>query len=70
METQRSQRWYNTRETVDKLKGEVTEATVKEYCKSGKLKCKKMGPKKRWMILGSSIQELLQEWGYDKEKKN
>jgi hypothetical protein len=57
--------WYNAREAARLLRDEVNEATVKEYCRRGKLKAKKVGPKKRWMILGSSIQELLRKWGLD-----
>jgi helix-turn-helix protein len=56
--------WYTARQTADHL-GEVTEATVKEYCKKHKLKCKKVGPKKRWMILGSSIIAQRRKWDLD-----
>ena len=42
-----------------------TEATVKDYCKRGDLKAKKVGPKKRWMILGSAIQKLRKKWAID-----
>jgi len=38
--------WYTARQTADLLRREVTEATVKEYCKKHKLKCKQVGPKK------------------------
>jgi hypothetical protein len=57
--------WYTAREAVHLLRDEVTEATVKEYCKRGELKAKRVGPKKRWMILGSSIRELRRKWGLD-----
>jgi hypothetical protein len=57
--------WYTARETAHLLRDEVTEATVKEYCKDGQLKAKKVGPKKRWMVLGSSIRELRRKWGLD-----
>jgi hypothetical protein len=57
--------WYTARQTADLLGKEVTEATVKEYCKKGTVKCKKVGPKKRWMILGSSITGLRRKWGLD-----
>ena len=71
MDTLAPERWYTAREAVEFLNQEVTEATVKEYCKSGKLKkSKRMGPKKRWMILGSSIQQLRREWGIDEQKQN
>jgi hypothetical protein len=56
--------WYTARRTADLL-GEVTEATVKEYCKKHELKGKKVGPKKRWMILGSSITALRRKWDLD-----
>jgi hypothetical protein len=57
--------WYIAREAAELLRGEVTEATVKDYCKHGKLKAKKVGPKKRWMVLGSSIQQLRKNWAID-----
>ena len=57
--------WYTAREAADLLNGEVTEATLKEYCKQGKLKSKRRGPKKRWVILGLSIKGLRQEWELD-----
>jgi hypothetical protein len=57
--------WYTARQTADLLAKEVTEATVKEYCKKSTVKCKKVGPKKRWMILGSSIIGLRRKWGLD-----
>ncbi len=70
MKTITPERWYTAREAVELLEREVTEATVKEYCNSGKLKGKKMGPKKRWMALGSSIQKLRRDWGIDDAKRN
>jgi Helix-turn-helix domain len=60
-----SKNWYTAREASTVLRGEVTEATIKEYCKRGELKAKKVGPKKRWMILGSSIDELRRKWKID-----
>jgi hypothetical protein len=57
--------WYTAREAAELLGGEVTEATVKDYCKRGDLKAKKVGPKKRWMILGSAIQKLRKKWAID-----
>jgi hypothetical protein len=52
-------------EAAELLGGEVTEATLKDYCKRGDLKAKKVGPKKRWMILGSAIQQLREKWAID-----
>jgi hypothetical protein len=57
--------WYTARQAAELLGGEVTEATVKDYCKRGDLKAKKVGPKKRWMVLGSSIQQLRAKWEMD-----
>jgi hypothetical protein len=57
--------WYSARETVSLLKDQVTEATVKEYCKSGKLTAKKIGPRKRWVVSGGSIKKLRKEWDID-----
>ena len=54
--------WYTARETAELLDGEVTEATVKEYCKRGSVKAKKVGPRRRWEILGKSIQDLRRKW--------
>ena len=70
MGTGEPKRWYTARETVELLDSQVTEATVKEYCNSGKLKGKKIGPRKRWVILGSSIQQLRREWGIDEKKRS
>ena len=58
-------RWYTAREAVQLLDGEITEATVKEYCKRDDLEAKKVGPKKRWEILGASIIELRRKWELD-----
>lgn len=57
--------WYTARETSDLLGNEVTEATVKEYCKKRTLKCKRVGPKRRWMVIGASILALRKKWGLD-----
>lgn len=61
----RTDGWYNAREAASLLKEEVTEATVKEYCKQGKVAAKKVGPKKRWMISGASIKKLRKDWGIE-----
>ena len=59
-------RWYNAREVVDLLDAEVTEATIKQYCKRGELPgAKKAGPRKRWMIRGASIIKLKRKWDLD-----
>ena len=58
-------RWYSAREATDLLNAEVTEATIKGYCKRGKLDAKKAGPRKRWMIRGASIIRLKQKWDLD-----
>ena len=57
--------WYTAREASELLDGEVTEATIKEYCKNGKLDAKKVGPRKRWVVLGASLKKLRQKWGMD-----
>jgi hypothetical protein len=61
----KSNGWYTAREAAALLSGEVTEATLKEYCKRGALKAKKVGPKKRWMISGSAIRQLRKDWAID-----
>jgi len=57
--------WYSARDTAGLLGNEVTEATVKDYCKKSTLKSKRVGPKRRWMVLGSSIISLRKKWGLD-----
>ena len=57
--------WYTARQVADLLDGEVTEATVKKYCKTGKVEAKKVGPHQRWMVRGASILKLRQEWEID-----
>lgn len=56
---------YTAREAASLLDDEVTEATVKEYCKRRKLAAKKVGPRKRWMISGAAIHKLRKQWGID-----
>jgi hypothetical protein len=55
--------WYTARDAAVFLG--VTEGTVKQYCKDEKVKCKRVGPKKRWVVLGASLIELRREWGLD-----
>lgn len=57
--------WFSAKEAASLLNDEVTEATVKEYCKGRKLAAKKVGPRKRWMISGAAIHKLRKEWGID-----
>jgi len=57
--------WYTAREAAEFLGGEVTEATVKEYCKRQEVDAKKVGPKQRWKIRGASLIELRRKWGMD-----
>jgi hypothetical protein len=45
--------------------GVKTPETVKRYCRSGKLKGKKKGPKKVWYVLGSSVTALRKDWELD-----
>jgi hypothetical protein len=54
--------WYTAREAAEYLAGEVTEATLKEYCKREEVEAKKVGPKQRWKIRGASIIELRRKW--------
>jgi hypothetical protein len=57
--------WYTAREAASLLNDMVTEATVKEYCKKGKVTAKRMGPKKRWMVSGAAVKKLRKEWGIE-----
>jgi len=54
--------WYSPGQAASYLKGEVKEATLKQYCRLAKIKSKQVGPKKRWVIAGSAIQELKKKW--------
>jgi predicted transcriptional regulator len=54
---------YSAREAADLL--EVTEETVKKYCRNGKIKGKQIGPKKRWHVQGIEIVRLRKAWGLD-----
>ena len=60
-----SDNWYTAKETAGLLNDEVTEATIKGYCKRGRVKAKQVGPRRRWMIQGSSILKLRREWKID-----
>jgi hypothetical protein len=57
--------WYSAREAASLLGALVTEATVKEYCKKQRVRAKKIGPRKRWMVSGASLVKLRKEWGID-----
>ncbi len=60
------ERWYTAREATEFL--EVKEPTVTNYCREGEIRkygCKKIGPKKKWHILGKEIARLRDEWGLD-----
>jgi excisionase family DNA binding protein len=54
---------YTTREAADLL--QVTQETVKAYCRNEKLKGRKVGPKKQWMVPGAEIKRLQKDWNYD-----
>jgi hypothetical protein len=57
--------WYGPREASVLLDQQVTELTLKQYCRDKKVEAKKFGPKKEWRILGSEILRLRREWGLD-----
>jgi predicted site-specific integrase-resolvase len=57
-----SGRLYTAREAADLL--EVIEDTVKRYCRNGDLKCRQIGPRKKWHVLGREISRVRKEWGY------
>ena len=54
---------YSARKAADLL--EVTAETVKKYCRNGKIKGKRRGPKKIWHVQGSEIIKLRKAWGLD-----
>jgi hypothetical protein len=54
---------YTSREAAALL--EVTEETIKKYCRSGAMQGKQIGPKKRWFVLGSAVSKKRKEWGMD-----
>ena len=58
-------RWYTPREAARLLDNEVTEETVKEYCRQSKLRARKKGPRKSWRIQGADIVRLRKEWDID-----
>ncbi len=57
--------WYSPREAVPLLDHQVTEDTLKGYCRRGGVEAKKVGPKKEWRIRGKSILHLREEWGIE-----
>lgn len=54
---------YSMREAAEFL--DVTPETVKMYCRNGKLKGQKVGPKREWKVRGSEINRLRDEWNLD-----
>ena len=57
--------WYTARKASALLDGEITELTVKVYCREGKVRAKRKGPHKEWHVLGSEIIRLRKEWDLD-----
>ena len=64
--------YYTVPQTVAFLRegGVGTPETVKRYCRKGRdgkarLIGKQIGPKKIWLVLGSSIMALRGSWGLD-----
>ncbi len=57
------EKWYTAHEVAGLLN--VTEETVKNYCRSGRLAGKRIGPRKRWHIQGRTVEEKRTEWGLD-----
>ena len=51
---------FTVREAADVLS--VTSDTVKAYCRSRRLRARKVGPKRAWLIPGTEIRRLLKEW--------
>lgn len=45
------------------LDEQVTEPTLKQYCRDQRVLAKKIGPRQQWHILGSEILRLRREWG-------
>jgi prophage antirepressor-like protein len=56
-------KWFSAKEAADML--DVTEETVKKYCRMGALKGKPIGAKKRWHVQGVDIAMLRKKWGLD-----
>lgn len=57
--------WYAAREAAAFLDHEITEATVKAYCRSSKVEAKQIGPRKRWHVRGKDLLKLRAEWHLD-----
>jgi len=53
---------HTTRQAADIL--EVTEQTVQNYLRNGDLRGRKLGPRKKWHILGSELLRVIRKWGY------
>jgi len=52
--------YYSIKEVSDFLK--VGEAAVGSYLRNGTMKGKKVGPKKKWQILGSEVKRIMKDW--------
>lgn len=57
------QQWYTAREAGAYL--EITAETVKNYCRTKKMRGRQFGPKKEWHVQGSAILSKASEWGLD-----
>jgi excisionase family DNA binding protein len=54
------QKTFTVREAADILG--VTPDTVKGYCRTKRLRSRKVGPKRAWAIPGAEIRRLLKDW--------
>jgi hypothetical protein len=59
------ERWYPVREAITLLDGYLIEDTLKNYCRAGRVKAKKIGPRRQWHIQGVEVLRLRAEWGLD-----
>lgn len=58
-----SDKWYTAREAAALL--DVTEETVKDYCRRDKIKGRQVGPRKQWHVRGTEIERIRKEWNLD-----
>lgn len=56
-------RWYAARDAAVFL--DVTEETVKHYCREKQIAGKQVGPRRKWFVLGSEIERLRRKWSLD-----
>lgn len=57
------EKWYTAREAGDLL--DVTEGTIKKYCRDGEMQGRQAGPRQKWHVQGAEIIRFREKWGLD-----